>query len=144
VKIKIFGRNIRGNSLHPRTWTYLTGADKNFLWHGRWDEAYEKAEQIHDALIQGKFQTEDSISYYDKVMKTIYWYRRSIKLQAHHPKAAMAEFNIGSLYLKLYEFKKDILLKDEAFKYLNRTIQFYPGSSQESLAKEILKGELNH
>ena len=70
-----------------------------------------------------------------QLLDIIHWYKRSIELQAHHPKSAAAELGIADLYKLLYYETQNVKFKEEALFHYRRTFEYYPGSVKESDAK---------
>ena len=71
-----------------------------------------------------------------QLLGIIHWYKRSIQLQAHHPKSSAAEFNIAELYKLLYYETEDVKFKEESLLRYRRTFEYYPDSMRETDAKK--------
>ena len=136
IEVKIFGKNRYGNSLHPRRWRFLTEIGRAKRWQGKWYEAFKRAENLSDDFNSHIESERESSEYVSQLLGIIHWYKRSIELQAHHPKSAVAEFNIAELYKLLYYDTKDVKFKEEALLHYRRTFEYYPGSVKETNAKK--------
>ena len=135
IEIKIYGRNLSGNSLHPRKWKFLSEIGKSKRWQGKWYEAFDRAESLTKDVNIMIESERDSSEHVRQLLDIIHWYKRSIALQAHHPKSAIAEFRMAKLYKILYFETKVVKFKEKSLLHYRRTYEFYPGSEKESDAK---------
>ena len=98
-------------------------------------EAFDRAESLSEDFSIIIDSERDSSEFVSQALGIIHWYKRSIELQAHHPKSVVAEFNISELYKLLYYETQNVKFKEEALFHYRRTFEYYPGSRKESDAK---------
>ena len=130
ITVQVFGRNQKGNALHPREWTFLTYIGKEARWHGPWFEAFNRGDSLRSTL------TPADDHFADKLDSTIYWYKQALRQQPVNPKAAETEYRLGQMYSMETDWLNDESAKAEAEYYFNRVIQFYPTSEFVKSAQE--------
>lgn len=108
VTFKVFGRNFKGNALHPIPFTFLTKKGYDWNIHEGWQAAFDEAELNFNKFT--KVQTDTSESAFELLETSLHLYQLSLELQIVHPRARAAEEKI----LTLLERKQEILGSDES------------------------------
>ncbi len=122
LKIQVFGRNLKGNALHPRILTVKTeaayGDPVEKEWRTRFDKAEALRQEAANEIARGVFipgLLEEAIANY----------QRSLDVSAHHPFSDQAEYYIGECYEVL---PRTLENEEAAFKAYKRVVNFYPSS----------------
>jgi len=117
VTFQVFARNLKGNAMHPKPFTFLTEAGYKWYSHEKWFDAYEGAESLYSQITP-----EIPIAVLDSAL---HLYELSLELQIVHPKAREVEEKILELLLKkqvLFELD----LNDEIKAQETRIRDYYP------------------
>ena len=123
VSFQVFGRNLQGNSIHPRPFKYLTERGYNWLTHEKWREAFDEAQQYYTQF--EALQVDTTGERINALEASLHLYQLSLELQIVHPEARLAEEQI----LYLLEKKQALLntdLSDEIEAQKDRLRDFYP------------------
>lgn len=118
IRIQLFARNLRGNALHPKAFTFTTLSGDTWQSEELWSEAYEKASAIYAAI-------DTDTPALEQVDEALHLYRLSLELQPVHPKSRQAEEQILALLIL-----KDTLVSDDPTEEIDaqryRLSAFYP------------------
>ncbi len=130
VKVQVFGRNQKGNALHPREWNFLTLSGKAARWKGSWYVAFQRGDSLRVLL------NPSSQNFAAQVDSTIYWYQRALILQPVNPKAAETEYRLGQIFAMTRDWRPDESARRTAIHYFERVIAYYPSSEFVKSARE--------
>ncbi len=108
VSFQVFGRNFKGNSIHPVAFNFLT--ETGDLWYSvdSWRTAFQRADSL--LLAYNSVDSSDVPEKTRLLDETLHHYQLSLELQIVHPKARLAEVRI----LDLLEQKQKLLKLDLA------------------------------
>ncbi|MCF6238479.1 MAG: N-acetylmuramoyl-L-alanine amidase, partial [Candidatus Marinimicrobia bacterium] len=108
VSFQVFGRNFKGNSIHPVAFNFLT--ETGDLWYSvdSWRTAFQRADSL--LLAYNSVDSSDVPEKARLLDETLHHYQLSLELQIVHPKARIAEVRI----LDLLEQKQKLLKLDLA------------------------------
>lgn len=132
VTVTAWGRNARGNALHPRQWTVRTHRAMPEPVLREWRTAYDEGSRL-DGLARDASDNREIAVHLDRAIES---FQRSLEVFSHHPLAASAEFQIGSAYDRLYRIQKAPELKAKAVEHYRRVWEFYPDSSAAEAARK--------
>jgi len=123
VVFQVFGRNFKGNAIHPVPFTFETPTGKSWRSEEAWGAAYHKADSVYTMFnAKTELTKEDSLHLLEA---SLHLYRLSLEIQIVHPKARTAEERI----LELLEMKQILLsIEDQTDIDLQRTRlkEYYP------------------
>lgn len=119
IDLRIFGRNLKGNALHPRVFTIST--ESGFEWYSFefWADAFDTAEEQFEHIAGSDSVTLESID------SALHLYELSLDLQIVHAKALVAERRI----LALLEMKQKLTeadLSDDITAQRQKLHAYYP------------------
>jgi len=120
VSFQIFGRNFKGNAIHPKPFTFLTRTGFDYFSETNWQDAYKQGEALFQQLEQR--QGEETLPLIEEALK---YYRLSLDLQIVHPMARQAEEAILVLLIMKEGFSGEDLsgeIADQTW----RLNQYYP------------------
>ncbi|MCF7823873.1 MAG: N-acetylmuramoyl-L-alanine amidase [Candidatus Marinimicrobia bacterium] len=123
VTFHVFGRNLRGNALHPRPFTFVTEQGARWKSYSSWQAAFDQA----DSLVS-KLGTQDSSSTEDELFllsEAIRLYQVSLEIQIVHPKARFAEEQILTL-LEMKQLLSGDDMESEIREQRQRLSEYYP------------------
>ena len=123
VSFQVFGRNSRGNAIHPHPFTFFTERGYLFFSEDKWQVAFDKAEALFNQFESKNNIPEDEMIHI--LAESLRLYRLSIELQIVHPKAIEAEKRI----LTVLKLKQDLLEEDvqeEIEIQIKRLREYYP------------------
>jgi len=120
VSFQVFGRNSKGNALHPKPFTFLTESGAQLNSYPTWQSAFNEAERLLEDLIQSDSAKAEAV-----FEKPLLLYRLSLNIQIVHPKAYLAEQRILTL-LEMKELFSDEELAGEIEDQKQRLIDYYP------------------
>lgn len=120
VSFQVFGRNFKGQAMHPRPFTYNT--KRGFDWHDadKWWIAYDRAE-----LLLHQLESSAGPADLDLIDQALHGYRLSLELQIVHPKARQAEEAILVLLIMKEGLSGETLTAEIAAQTL-RLRELYP------------------
>ncbi len=123
VTFQVFGRNFKGNAIHPRPITFLT--EQGYLWYEyeKWEDAYTRAGDYF-AIVNVPADSMDT-SILERIDEAIHLYQLSLELQIVHPQARTAEERILSL-LELKQKVSGLDLNGEISEQTQRLKEYYP------------------
>ncbi len=128
VVFQVFGRNFKGNAIHPTPHAFKTKYGQVWYAETKWWRAYEKADSLYQTL---HFDLSPDETLF-RVKEALHLYRLSLELQIVHPKAQMAETRI----LELLEMEQELAKLEDATEVdqqRTRLKEYYPNS----FSKEI-------
>jgi len=123
VSFQVFGRNFKGNAIHPRPFSFLTEAGNRWYSYDQWESAFKKAENLYAQITAlDTNATDQDLAILDT---TLNLYQLSLELQIVHREARKAEERILSLLeLKQMAFELDLSKEIEA--QYQRINEYYP------------------
>jgi len=127
VSFQVFGRNTKGNALHPKPFVFTTETGDKQRSYTTWQSAFDAAEQILSRLI-----TADSARTEDAMREAIQLYRLSLDIQIVHPRARLAEERILTLLERL-DVLSDNDLSTEIEAQKQRLMEYYPARHNRQL-----------
>ena len=120
VTFQVFGRNFKGNAIHPIPHRFLTKVGALYFSEEKWWQAFDKAEALFHHVEQDL--GPESLALIDEALHN---YRLSLDLQIVHPQARQAEEAIlVLLIMKAGFFELD--LSEEITAQTYRLNQLYP------------------
>ncbi len=123
VSFQVFGRNFKGNAIHPIPITFLTKAGFDWMTHDRWREAFDEAEATFLKLTE--LESDSSALAAELLDKSLQLYQLSLDIQIVHPRARQAEERV----LLLLNRKQDIFkvdLSEAIAEQEKRLEEYYP------------------
>jgi len=117
VTFQVFARNLTGNAMHPKPFTFLTKAGFEWYTHQTWQDAYVAAGQEYHI-----FESKGDLT---ALESALHLYELSLELQIVHPNARTAEERI----LELLRQKQELLdedLSEEISTQESRILNYYP------------------
>lgn len=122
LTIQVFGRNLKGNALHPRIFTVKTEAAYSDPVEKEWRTRFDKAETLRqeaaNEIARGGLAP-------GLLKEAIANYQRSLDVSPHHPFSDQAEYHTGKCYEILTRTPEDLKPALEAY---TRIVNFYPSS----------------
>lgn len=97
ISLQVFGRNQKGNALHPWVFQFDTQAGVEWRTYDFWEDAFNAAEESYN-LLSFEDITVDS-SQIQELENALHLYQLSLDLQIVHAKARTAEERILSLLM---------------------------------------------
>lgn len=123
VSFQVFGRNSRGNALHPSPFTFKTERGHKFSSYETWQTAFDKAELLFISLgSTDSTLLPDDLFLLDEALQ---FYRLSLDIQIVHPKARLAEEKILFL-MKLKQTISNEDMDEELRSQARRLKEYYP------------------
>jgi len=117
VTFQVFGRNLKGNAMHPRAITFLTQTGFQWYSHTQWFDAYNEADVQRERFLEdGSLEALDA---------ALHLYQLSLELQIVHPRAREAEEHILTL-LKTKQTAFEVDLAEEIRSQEERIRIYYP------------------
>lgn len=127
ITVQVFGRNVRGNALHPRQWTFATPAGRAFRCTDSWATAYDMAKATDAELSEtlSKSPTDrEALRHLTQKARDLY--QLSLQLQPVHLKALETEKRIVCLLELQQRLFPEMDLDEDIFVQKNRIDAYYP------------------
>ncbi len=123
VTFQVFGRNLKGNAIHPCPFVFLT--EHGFLWYSveKWQTAFDNAELLFSKLESPEDILKGELT--QLINEALHFYQLSLELQIVHPQARIAEERILTL-LNMKQDQLGINLTIEIEIQAKRIEEFYP------------------
>lgn len=118
VTFQVFARNLTGNAMHPKPFTFLTQTGFEWYSHQTWQDAYLAADKQYHV-----FETSRDLTALESALNL---YKLSLELQIVHPEARTTEERILELFKQKQELQ-DVDLHDEISRQETRILNYYPG-----------------
>ncbi len=121
VSFQVFARNLKGNAMHPRPFTFMTWSGYNWYSHEKWYDAFSEG-QATLATLKSTQNTEAQLALLES---SLHLFKLSLELQIVHPQARLAEENILALLIKKQALT-GIDLSEEIEAQQDRLKNYYP------------------
>lgn len=119
ISFQVFGRNQKGNAIHPRVYEFPTEAGVEWYVYDFWGDAFKAADSVFTNL------NEHDSTYVQDIDSALHLYQLSLDLQIVHAKARTAEERILDL-LKMKESITGDSLEAEITEQRQRLLSYYP------------------